>query len=49
MLYNVINQVFSYWPSYGSEVCCIGLRPKLAQLRVRGLLYWPEAEGRGPI
>ena len=23
----VINQVISYWPSYGSEVCCIGPRP----------------------
>ena len=26
--YNVINQVISYWPSYGSEVCCIGPRLK---------------------
>ena len=26
--YNVINQVISYWPNYGSEVCCIGPRPK---------------------
>ena len=24
--YNVINQVISYWPSYRSEVCCIGPR-----------------------
>ena len=26
MYYNVINQVISYWPSYRSEVCCIGPR-----------------------
>ena len=26
--YNVINQVMSYWPSYGSSFCCIGPRPK---------------------
>ena len=26
--YNVIYQVISYWPSYGSAVCCIGRRPK---------------------
>ena len=26
LLYNVINQVISYWPSYRSEVCCIGPR-----------------------
>ena len=24
----LVNQVISYWPSYGSEVCCIGPRPK---------------------
>ena len=22
LYYNVINRVISYWPSYGSEVCC---------------------------
>ena len=26
--YNVINQVISYWPSYRSEVCCIGPEAK---------------------
>ena len=25
-LYDVINQVISYWPSYRSEFCCIGPR-----------------------
>ena len=34
----VMNQVISYWRSYGSSVCCIG--PIQQSL---------EAEGRGPI
>ena len=34
MYYNVINQVILYWPSYKSEVCCIGPAE-------RGLVTWP--------
>ena len=26
--FNVINQVISYWPSYGCKVYCIGQRPR---------------------
>ena len=36
LYYNVINQVISYWPSYRSEVCCIGPR------RSRGLIQQTE-------
>ena len=41
----VNNQVTSYWPSYRSEVCCIGPR-RIAQLQVLGLLYWASASPR---
>ena len=36
-LYNVINQVISYWPSYRSKVCCTGPRPK-----AEGQYSWPR-------
>ena len=30
----VINQVISYWPSYRSEVCCVGLINNIIILKI---------------
>ena len=44
----IINQVISYWPSYGSSVGCIGPRLKGQYSRPR-TRNWANTFGRGPI
>ena len=55
LLYKVINQVISYWLSYRSKVCCIGLRPKItvtgsrSAVLVRGRRPRANTASRGPV